>query len=148
MDYDGTEQQYFDPSYTEVDRILSTTEVFPIIHPKKGSEIKGKWCESLVNVVSKLMNFVKDNVRYGIYFMEPVNPEKDGCPNYKKVITTPMDLGTINNRLYLGYYKEVSQFWQELGLVFKNCRKYNEDPTSDIRRLSDTLAEVTNIYTF
>jgi len=38
-----------------------------------------------------------------------------------------MDLGTINNRLYLGYYKEFHSFWQDLGLVFKNCRKYNQD---------------------
>jgi chromodomain-helicase-DNA-binding protein 7 len=26
---------YFDPSFTEVDRILSCTELFPVIHPKK-----------------------------------------------------------------------------------------------------------------
>jgi chromodomain-helicase-DNA-binding protein 7 len=81
-----TENQFFDPAYMEVDRILSTTEIFPIVHPKKGSEIKGKWCESLVTVVSKLLNFVKNNIKYGVYFMEPVNPEKDGCPNYRRVI--------------------------------------------------------------
>jgi chromodomain-helicase-DNA-binding protein 7 len=34
---------YFDPSYVEVDRILACTEQFPIIHPKKANEIKGKW---------------------------------------------------------------------------------------------------------
>lgn len=37
--------------------------------------------------------------------MEPVNPERENCPNYKKIITNPMDLGTISNRLYLDYYK-------------------------------------------
>jgi len=34
-----------------------------------------------------LLNFTKDKVKYGIYFMEPVNPEKEGVPNYRKIIT-------------------------------------------------------------
>ena len=29
------ERVYFDPSYLEVDRIISSTEMFPIIHQKK-----------------------------------------------------------------------------------------------------------------
>jgi chromodomain-helicase-DNA-binding protein 7 len=29
------EQKYFDPAYCEVDRILTTTELFPVIHQKK-----------------------------------------------------------------------------------------------------------------
>jgi chromodomain-helicase-DNA-binding protein 7 len=41
------ETQFFDPSYTEPDRILSCTEIFPVVHPKKGSELKGKWSEML-----------------------------------------------------------------------------------------------------
>lgn len=77
--------------------------------------------------VSKLLNFTKGKVKYGVFFMEPVNPEKDGCPNYRRVIQQPMDLGTINNRVYLGYYRDSTTFWNELGLVFKNCRKYNND---------------------
>jgi chromodomain-helicase-DNA-binding protein 7 len=43
--------------------------------------------------VSKLLNFTKDKVKYGTFFMEPVNPEKEGVPQYRKVITQPMDLG-------------------------------------------------------
>ena len=36
--------------------------------------------------------------------MEPVNPERDNCPSYKRMISSPMDLGTLSNRLYLDYY--------------------------------------------
>lgn len=36
-------ERYFDPTFIEVDRILHTTELFPVIHPKKSNEIKGKW---------------------------------------------------------------------------------------------------------
>lgn len=97
--------RYFDPCYVEVDRILTTTELFPIVHPKKANEIRGKWYEENMLVVSKLLNFTKDDVHYGIHFMEPVNPERDGCPNYRRIVNNPMDLGTILNRLYLDYYK-------------------------------------------
>ena len=81
------ENQFFDPQYTEVDRILATTDIFPIVHPKKGSELKGTPKELLQIVALKLLNFTKAGVKYGIYFMEPVDPEKEGCPNYRKIVS-------------------------------------------------------------
>lgn len=92
--------------------------------------------------MSKLLNFTQNKVKYGVFFMEPVDPDKDGCPNYKRLIQHPMDLGTINNRVYLGHYKDCLGFWNDLGYIFKNSRKFNKDPDCDIRRLSDTLREV------
>lgn len=29
------EEKFFDPSFVEVDRIIYSTELFPVIHPKK-----------------------------------------------------------------------------------------------------------------
>ncbi len=63
--------------------------------------------------MSKLLNFNKDTVNYGVFFMEPVDAERDGIPHYKytyfkvirRIITQPMDLGTCINRIYLDYYK-------------------------------------------
>lgn len=52
-----------------------------------------------------------------------------------------MDLGTVLNRLYLDYYTSFFKFWEELGFIFKNCRKFNKNPNSDIRILCDTLRE-------
>ncbi|CAD8205649.1 unnamed protein product [Paramecium pentaurelia] len=135
------EMNYFDPSYLEIDRLISSTELFPIIHPKKANEIKGKWNEYLSIIISKLLNYSEGRVKFGVYFMQPVNPETDGCPDYRKIITQPMDLGTIYNRLYLEYYRNSQQFWYELGLVFKNCRKYNSNPEGEIRKLGDALGE-------
>ena len=93
-------------------------------------------------IVGKLLNYVKDNVRYGIFFMEPVNPDKEGIPHYRKIIPHPMDLGTVLNRAFLDYYKSFNHFWNELGYVFKNCRKFNKDKDCDIRILCDSLREV------
>ena len=53
-DYDGN---YHDPSYLEVDRIIQCTVMFPVIHPKKANEMKGKWCELAATVIHKLLNF-------------------------------------------------------------------------------------------
>jgi len=52
-----------------------------------------------------------------------------------------MDFGSILNRLYLDYYKNPNDVWNDLGFVFKNSRKYNKDRDCDIRILSDTLRE-------
>ena len=57
--------------------------MFPVIHPKKASEMKGKWCEYAALVINKLLNFYKDDICYGVYFMEPVDPERDNVPNYR-----------------------------------------------------------------
>ena len=119
---------------------MKSAEIFPVVHSKKANEIKGKWSECLSRVVSKLLNYSKDDVPYGIYFMEPVNPEADSCPDYKKIILHPMDLGTLSNRIYLDYYKGFSEAWKDLGFVFRNCRLYNPNAESDIRVLGDTLS--------
>jgi hypothetical protein len=84
-------------------------------------------------VCSKLLNFSKEDVHYGVYFAQPVNPDLDNCPNYRKIVQYPMDLGTVLNRLYLDYYKIADSFWNDLGMVFKNCRKFNADPNCEIR---------------
>jgi hypothetical protein len=59
-----------------------------------------------------------------------------------------MDFGTILNLLYLESYTKPTKFWflfiylrEDLGLVFKNCRKFTKNPNSDIRILCDTLRE-------
>lgn len=109
------------------------------MHHKKSNEIKGKWSESLTIVCRKLLNYIRDHLAFGVYFMEPVNVEL--YPNYKKMIAQPMDLGTILNRLYLEVYTKPQDCWRDIGLVWRNCRKFNEDPNSDIRILCETLRE-------
>ena len=48
------------------------------------------------------MNFRKDSINYGLPFSEQIDPAE--CPAYCKVITKPIDLTTISNRLYNKYY--------------------------------------------
>lgn len=53
-----------------------------------------------------------------------------------------MDFGTIQNKLYLDLYKTPMDFWDNVGLVFKNCIYYNGDESCEIRIISDSLREI------
>jgi len=60
-------------------------------------------------------------------FLKPVN--KDEVPDYYNVITTPMDLSTVEERLKQDYYAAPKNLVNDLKLIFSNCRRYN-DPTT------------------
>lgn len=92
-------------------------------------------------VCSKLLNFTKGTIHYGVLFSEPVDPVRDNCPEYLKVVAQPMDLGTVLNKIYLDIYKNYSDFWKDIGLVLKNCLKFNDKETSDLHILGLTLQE-------
>lgn len=60
-------------------------------------------------------------------FLKPVDP--DEVPDYYKVITSPMDLATIEERLERDSYSTPKELVDDLKLVFKNCRQYNDATT-------------------
>nr|RBQ96364.1 hypothetical protein FVER53263_20065 [Fusarium verticillioides] len=60
-------------------------------------------------------------------FLQPVN--KDDVPDYYNVITFPMDLSTMLERLEHDYYAAPKDLVRDLKLIFSNCRKYNDATT-------------------
>ena len=54
-------------------------------------------------------------------FHEPVDPEKLGIPDYFEIIKTPMDFGTIKQRLNSNYYHRLQDVLNDIELVFNNC---------------------------
>ncbi|KAF1979804.1 histone acetyltransferase GCN5 [Bimuria novae-zelandiae CBS 107.79] len=60
-------------------------------------------------------------------FLKPV--DKDEVPDYYNVITSPMDLTTMEERLEKGDYDTPRDLINDLKLVFNNCRKYNDAAT-------------------
>jgi histone acetyltransferase len=60
-------------------------------------------------------------------FLNPVN--KDEVPNYYNVITSPMDLSTIEERLEHDAYATPRDMLKDLKLIFSNCRQYNDATT-------------------
>ncbi|OHT06426.1 Bromodomain containing protein [Tritrichomonas foetus] len=58
-------------------------------------------------------------------FLEPVDPDRDGAPNYFAVVKKPVDLGTIRKRLINDEYQSVAAWNREMNLVWGNAEKFN-----------------------
>ena len=60
-------------------------------------------------------------------FLNPVN--RDEVPDYYKTIESPMDLSTMEDRLEHDYYAMPRDLVNDLKLIFKNCKQYNDATT-------------------
>lgn len=80
-------------------------------------------------------------------FNQPVDPVALDLPDYWEVVKRPMDLGTIGDKLTSGQYAKVSEFLDDLELVWSNCLLYNppDDPISEwatlLRKTTHRLAK-------
>ncbi|KAM8871727.1 bromodomain-containing protein 3-like [Synchiropus picturatus] len=74
-------------------------------------------------------------------FLVPVDAVKLKLPDYYKIITSPMDLGTIKRRLKNYYYWSSSECLQDFNTMFTNCYIYNK-PTDDIVLMALALEKV------
>lgn len=60
-------------------------------------------------------------------FLKPV--DRDEVPDYYNVITEPMDLSTMDERLENGFYNGPKDLVNDLKLIFSNCKRYNDATT-------------------
>uniref|UniRef100_UPI0037E8DBEE bromodomain-containing protein 3-like isoform X3 n=1 Tax=Semicossyphus pulcher TaxID=241346 RepID=UPI0037E8DBEE len=74
-------------------------------------------------------------------FRQPVDAVALGLPDYHRIITSPMDLGTIKKRLENNYYWSASECMQDFNTMFTNCYIYNK-PTDDIVLMALALEKV------
>lgn len=74
-------------------------------------------------ILGRLMAHVSLN-RKGL-FNAPVDPVALGLPDYFEVVKTPMDLGTIRNKLHSSEYKSRADVVSDIRLCFENAMLYN-----------------------
>lgn len=74
-------------------------------------------------ILARLMTHINFN-RKGI-FNSPVDPVALGLSDYFTVITKPMDLGTVKNRLHSVAYKSRRAVVDDIRLCFRNAMLYN-----------------------
>ncbi|XP_061590408.1 bromodomain-containing protein 4-like isoform X3 [Cololabis saira] len=74
-------------------------------------------------------------------FYQPVDAVSLGLPDYYKIVTSPMDLGTIKTRLENDYYWSASECMQDFNTMFTNCYIYNK-PTDDIVLMALALEKI------
>ena len=69
-------------------------------------------------------------------FLAPVDYIGLNILDYPKIITHPMDLGTVKKNLLNGDYKIFQDFMSDINLIWKNCRTYNQ-PGSEIVKMAN-----------
>lgn len=62
--------------------------------------------------------------------LTPKNAAASGVPNYFDIITTPMDLTRVQERISQGKYTAAEQFFTDLALITANAKKYNRPPST------------------
>ena len=83
----------------------------------------------LYNTLLKFENV--DSIRIIDMFME--KPSRKDYPDYYEVITNPIDMKIINERIKGGNYKTVDDFISDARLMFNNCRQYNEEGSAIVK---------------
>lgn len=58
-------------------------------------------------------------------FLEPVDPVKFNIMDYFDIVTRPMDLGTVKNKLTHNCYQSAAEFVEDMNLIWQNSYRYN-----------------------
>ena len=102
---------------------------------KEPSYYKNEINEEEIKKLEKIFDTMeKDTQAYE--FLAPVDYIGLNILDYPKIITHPMDLGTVKKNLLNGEYKIFQDFMSDINLIWKNCRTYNL-PGSDIVKMAN-----------
>jgi len=75
-----------------------------------------------------------------IPFLKPVDPVALNIPDYFNVIKHPMDFSTILKKIKKGEYPTMSEFVDDVDLVFKNCMTYNP-PNNPVHKMGQEMKD-------
>ena len=91
---------------------------------KEPAYYKNEITDEDIKKLEKIFDTIeRDNQAYE--FLAPVDYVALNILDYPKIITHPMDLGTVKKNLLNGEYKIFQDFMSDLNLIWKNCRTYN-----------------------
>ena len=65
--------------------------------------------------------------QHSLHFRIPVDPIKQGIPNYPDIIKRPMDLSTVAKKLDAGQYPTVGDLRDDLDLIWDNAVTFNTE---------------------
>ncbi|KDN40979.1 hypothetical protein K437DRAFT_258484 [Tilletiaria anomala UBC 951] len=77
--------------------------------------------------------------RHAPLFLNPVDPVRDQAPNYFEVISEPMDLNSIMNKLNAGMYKDRFDFKSDFELLVRNAKTYTPNPEAYVHQEAAAL---------
>ncbi|KAI5172275.1 hypothetical protein NEFER03_1389 [Nematocida sp. LUAm3] len=81
--------------------------------------------EKLYMKMEKILQKLRGYTPFSAPFLNKVN--KREAPDYYILIKNPMDLGKIGKKISQQEYTEISEFAEDLDLIWKNCFQFNND---------------------
>lgn len=73
------------------------------------------------------------------FFFKPVDPDVDCAPGYFAIVTRPMSLFLVQQKLDNMEYNDPQEFIDDMHLIWQNAKSYNL-PTTSIYKTADTLS--------
>ncbi|KAJ1982198.1 hypothetical protein H4R34_001794 [Dimargaris verticillata] len=92
---------------------------------------------NLTLALTKLLDKIVKKDDYA-FFLKPVDIQ--AIPDYLKIIKTPMDFGTMRQKIQRKEYHDISKFRDDFALVIKNAQTYNS-PTTQYYRSAQKIAD-------
>jgi hypothetical protein len=102
---------------------------------KEPAYYKNEITDEEIKKLEKIFDTIEKD-RQAYEFLAPVDYVGLNILDYPKIITHPMDLGTVKKNLLNGDYKIFQDLMSDLNLIWKNCRTYNL-PGSEIVKMAN-----------
>ncbi|KAG0491326.1 hypothetical protein HPP92_004724 [Vanilla planifolia] len=133
-------------SYTRKEQAFQSakTVMLPVVlhkqEPFSQPEVKQDSVKLLSGMMKKCGQILSKLMRQkgGVWFNSPVDVEGMGLHDYRQIIKTPMDLGTVRSRLNNGFYLTPLDFAGDIRLTFRNALIYNPE-THEVHKLASHL---------
>jgi len=93
---------------------------------------------SVSGTLNKMLAAISKH-KWAYPFKRPVTDKE--APDYKEIITNPMDFATLKRRVETGQVSDVSTLVNDLNLIFDNAMKYNGEGT-DYYKMAMTLKDL------
>jgi len=132
----------FDGSISQMSTPSSTPKISTRRESGQPATKKSKLPKSLAycnEILRELFN--KRHSAYAWPFYKPVDASALGLHDYHTIISKPMDLGTVKNKMDSRNYVDAEEFHEDVVQIFKNCYIYNPD-THDVVAMARKLEEV------
>nr|XP_020645039.1 bromodomain and WD repeat-containing protein 1 isoform X1 [Pogona vitticeps] len=131
---DGIEARELDDEETYIPRTSSKKRQIikrkSIVKPSTDENNWKKQCMELVNLIFQCEDSEP--------FRQPV--DLDQYPDYREIIDTPMDLGTVKETLEAGNYDSPMELCKDIRLIFSNAKAYTPNKRSKIYSMTLRLS--------
>ena len=116
--------------------------ITPTKTPKEPPYLNLEIGDEEIKILHKIFEILEeDPLAYD--FLEPVDYVALNILDFPKIITHPMDLGTVKKKLYDYAYPTFKEFLDDINLIWKNCRTYNQQG-SDIVKMANHCEKIFN----